>query len=103
MEPVNDHSEELPLLPEEAAAWLVKRRVNLVPRLEQAGSIIEPIEEIRAVLSVMLEAENDGHRALVQALCSLYTLELDAEAYEARIEKLEAQMAVLKPNWRADA
>ncbi len=103
MRPVNDPNEGPPDLPEEAAAWLVERRANLIPALEAAGGYESPVAELQALIAVMLEADHDSHRALVRALCSLYVLELELEAADARIQKLEAQMATLKPNWRADA
>lgn len=103
MEPVNDPTELPPRSPEDLAIWLVTRRKDLMPAMIAAGNINKPIPELQAILAVLLEAEYDDHRALVTALRALFWLKEDMEEAEARIEKLEAQMAVLKPQWRADA
>ncbi len=103
MPSVNDPSEFPPELPEYAAAWLVERRAELLPALEAAAEIGEPIAELKAVLAVVVQADNDLYRVLWRALNGLYVLDAQLDAAEARIELLEARVATLKPNWRADA
>ena len=101
MKPVNDPTELPPRSPEELAIWLVTRRKGLMPRMLAAGA--RPIPVLQEIVAVLLEAEGDDHKALVTALSALFWLKEDMEEANARIEKLEAQMAALKPNWRADA